>query len=152
MRKFCQDLVRLWVARGVWKIWGVWLWGVNKDLKSYNRVVFWMPVNGDIIDCSWIQSWGDKGAFGRDMYIFRACVSGVKLRNVPKQATCFMDMGQWPSSLWPGAGLLEKQFWILEELQTEITLFCGHPSIMRSISDFFVDWCDILTMTRFALI
>ena len=70
IRKFCQDLVTQWEvrlrgARGVWKWWrvlGVRLWGVNKD-----RDVFWMPVNGQIIGWSWIQSWGDKGAF---MYIF----------------------------------------------------------------------------------
>ena len=73
----------------------------SKTLRSQqrpeNRDVFWMPVNSQIIGWSWIQSWGDKGAFGRDMYILRG-VSGVKLRNVPKQATCFMDMDQSPSS------------------------------------------------------
>ena len=39
--------------------------------------------------------WWDKGAFGRDMYIFRLFtdVINVKLRNVPKQATRFMDVG-----------------------------------------------------------
>ena len=48
------------------------LCGDNKDLKSSNRDVFWMP------ECflftqlagSGISGRGDKGAFGRDMYIF----------------------------------------------------------------------------------
>ena len=43
----------------------------DRDLKSSNGDVFWMPVNSQIIGWAWIQSGGgDKGAFGRDMYIF----------------------------------------------------------------------------------